>query len=105
MIRKGSRYEKAKSFTADLGRGFSFQGVRAREIGRPEGVLEHVIREGERLDHLALHYYNDVHKWYRILDANPDILFGAVIEEGSLDGLAGQTLLIPRLSDPGDGKG
>ena len=56
MIGKGSRYEKVKGFSEDLRRKFSFQGTRAREIPHTTGILEHVIREGERLDLLALHY-------------------------------------------------
>ncbi len=98
MIRKGSRYEKVKQFSEDASRKFSFQGTRAREIPRTAGILEHVVKEGERLDLLALHYYNDVHKWWRILDANPELLFGGDIESGSLNGLVGETILIPRAS-------
>ncbi len=99
MIRKGSRYEKVKEFKADPVRKFFFQGARAREIPATAGILEHVVKEGERLDLLALHYYSDVHKWWRILDANPEIMFGGEIEGGSLDGMAGKVILIPRAND------
>ncbi len=90
MFLRGSRYQNAKSFGGDE---TSFQGVRAREIGDAEGVVEHVIKQGDRLDLLARHYYNDGRLWWRILDANPDFLYGG---EMLLDDYQGEIILIPK---------
>ena len=110
MISKGSRYEKAKTFSADKQRSFEFEGIRPREIGVATGVLEHVIKEDDRLDLLALYYYNDPRKWWRIVDANPEILYagdiplGRFVEsgqdsDGSLANLVGGIILIPRIRE------
>ncbi len=107
MITKGSRYATAGTFTPDESRFFQFEGIRPREIGPATGVLEHVVKEDERLDLLALYYYNDPRKWWRILDANPEILNGGDLfiaggskeEENPLKSLVGSVILIPRVSE------
>ena len=75
MILKGSRYEAARPFAADPRDGRILPGIRPREIGPAEGVLEHVVKAGERLDQLAHHYFNDPRLWWRIVDANPRVTF------------------------------
>lgn len=92
MLLKNSRYQPARAFVAAEDRPL-FSGIRARALGPAAGVIEHMVATGERLDGLAYHYYNDSRLWWRILDANPDVLFGGDL---LLDDFAGQTLLIPR---------
>jgi nucleoid-associated protein YgaU len=110
MIRKGSRYEKARSFVAAEGATEVFPGVRPREIGPATGVIEHTVRSGDRLDLLARHYYNDGRLWWRILDANPEILYGGDAERNTesdngadgaggtpeVESMVGRTIVIPR---------
>ncbi len=91
MFVKGSRYEAARRFE-----GADFAGVRPRDIGPATGVVEHVVAAGDRLDLLARHYYNDPRLFWRILDANPDILFGGDIE---LSDLEGEIILIPKAKE------
>ena len=86
MFKKGSRYEDAPPFTG------VFNGIRARRITEATGILEHIVKEGDRPDLLAGHYYNDPGMWWRIMDANPDLLYaGNIIEEAQI----GRTILIP----------
>ena len=59
-------------------------------------MIEHVVREGDRLDLLAGRYYNDPRLWWRILDANPDLDDAAVL---SMAARAGEVILIPRARD------
>jgi hypothetical protein len=93
MRLRGSRYENVKTFApGDDGR-IAFSGLRARDIGPAIGVLEHTVTPGDRLDLLALQYYNDDRLWWRIRDANPGVLFGGELLLGDLEG---STLLIPR---------
>jgi hypothetical protein len=89
---RGSRYDDVKTFAASDGRA-TFPGLRARDIGPATGVLEHVVSAGDRLDLLALQFYNDDRLWWRILDANPGLLLGG---ELTLEALEGRVLLIPR---------
>jgi hypothetical protein len=80
-------------FTPAEGTNTPFLGLRARDIGAATGVVEHVVSVGDRLDLLALQYYNNDRLWWRILDANPGLLFGGELALGDLEG---STLLIPR---------
>lgn len=114
MFTRKSRYAKARSFVAAAGVE-AFGGVRPRTIDRATGVIEHTVQQGDRLDLLAKHYYNDDRLWWRIVDANPEILHGAdalaeARAEPAGDPLAveqemsnrlrqGNVLLIPALRD------
>lgn len=101
MIGKGSRYEDTKGFTGKNENKPVFAGIRPRKITSAEGVLEYTIKEGDRLDLLSLHFYNNTRRWWRILDANPRVLFGADL---MLDKYIGETILIPGAMESG-GKG
>lgn len=92
MLFKGSRYEKVKPFApAPVGRE-SFPGIRAREVVTLPGVLEHVVKAGDRLDLLARHYFNDDRQWWRIVDANPEILVAGQLRGREMEG---RIILIP----------
>ncbi len=99
MSKSRSRYEKSRLFRGEKGGEPIFKGIRPRLLEKAEGVLEYTIQEGDRLDLLALHFYNNMHRWWRILDANPQIVFGADL---LLEKNIGETILIPRSVEPGD---
>lgn len=90
MQTQNSRYRNTKRFQ-DTENNI-FPGRRPRSISRQPGVLEHTLSAGDRLDLLALDYYNDVSKWWLILDANPEMKCAAHIDLGQY---AGQTIAIP----------
>ena len=95
MFLKGSRYEQARSFDP-AGDVSLFPGVRPREIGPATGVVEHVVKSGDRLDLLARHYYNDDRLWWRIADANPEFVHaGLMVAEDQV----GDVILIPRAKE------
>lgn len=96
MLLKDSRYKTARRFEADEQGQVRCKGTRPRVIGPAVGVIEHVVREGDRLDLLARHYYGDDRLWWRILDANPDLSSGV---ELSLKSRAGEVILIPKAKD------
>ncbi len=106
MLRRGSRYEKNRLFEADANGEKVFDGLRPRAIERTEGVIEHRIRQGDRLDLLARHYYNNDRLWWRIVDANPVFLYAGdmvLMEEAErdapdldLEAMIGRVILIPR---------
>ncbi len=91
MLLKNSRYKEARRFEVDDSGQVRCKGTRPREIGPAIGVVEHVIQEGDRLDLLAHHYYSDCRLWWRILDANPDLVCGVEI---SLAERGGEVILI-----------
>ena len=45
-----------------------------RRIPSPPGALEHVVMDGERLDHLAARFYGDATRYWVLLDGNPEEL-------------------------------
>ena len=101
---KGSRYAKSSFFSQDEKGDRVFNGIRPRKIGPAIGVIEHVLAIGERLDLLALQYYNDSSLWWRIVDANPDIVFAGdlmVVDKGK--GRVGTVIVIPRATRSGGG--
>ena len=66
MIFQGSRYTKT-----DLMVGQPRRTLALRRIPNTPSALEHVVMEGERLDHLATRFYADTEKYWLILDGNP----------------------------------
>lgn len=100
MIAKGSRYENSRGFVRVKGQEPVFSGVRPRKIVSAAGVLEYTIKQGDRLDLLSLHFYNNTRRWWRILDANPQLIFAADL---MLDESIGETILIPRSTESGGG--
>ena len=98
MAKNTSRYQKVRPFSGQDGKPALFKGGRVREIGPAIGVLEYTVKADDRLDLLALNFYVDSRKWWRILDANPEIVFGPDL---GLDEYIGATILIPRATEPG----
>ncbi|TKB25862.1 hypothetical protein FCL47_12255 [Desulfopila sp. IMCC35006] len=101
MATKSSRYQNVRPFTGQDDKAPLFKGGRARDIGPAAGVLEYTVKADDRLDLLALYFYVDSRMWWRILDANPEIVFGPDL---SLEESIGATILIPRATEPGAGR-
>jgi nucleoid-associated protein YgaU len=97
MFQKGSRYQDSVLFTVSSDGSRVFAGIRFRPIGSASGVIEHRVQTGDRLDLLARHYYNDDRLWWRIVDANPQVLYGGDLV---LPEMEGQLILIPRAKEP-----
>ena len=74
MLPDGSRYRDS-SGSDEAARGVR-PGPAPRSFGTATGVMEHRLRAGDRLDLLARHYYGDDRLWWRLLDANPELLYG-----------------------------
>lgn len=97
MIGRDSRYRGSKAFEPDPRTGRRVPGVRPRTIGRATGIIEHTVRSEDRLDTLAQSYYDDASLWWRIVDANPGVLWPGAM----LSSLVGQTIVIPRTNEEG----
>ena len=72
MRLKGSRYEKTRSFSETK----NFSGYRERKLLSPPGLVEHTLLHTDRLDHMANDYYKKDRRWWRILDANSEFIYG-----------------------------
>lgn len=98
---KGTRYKDSIAFQPDENGKVIFRGIRSRSIGVAEGIIEHQLKEGERLDLLALHYYNNARLWWRIVDANPSVLcaLDLTISKSINRELVGATIIIPRADE------
>lgn len=92
MLVKKSRYNGARFFEPQ-GQPGVFRGLRARNVTTLEGVIEHSITDTDRLDHLAQHYYGDDRLWWRIIDANPQLLFADKLLG---EDYVGRVILIPQ---------
>ncbi len=92
MLVKKSRYNNARFFEPQGQLGV-FRGLRARNVTTLEGVIEHSITDTDRLDHLAQHYYGDDRLWWRIIDANPQLLFADKLLG---EDYVGRVILIPQ---------
>ena len=70
MFFKGSRYTKVEDLeiTGDDGRVIRYKKVRF--IPRTEASLSHVVRDHERIDHIAHQHFKDSQRFWRICDAN-----------------------------------
>lgn len=90
MFFDGSRYLRVGEYTLVDEQGNSRKLKRAREPRLLEGAHEYQVREGDRLDLLAMKFYRSPRKWWLLADANPQFL--------SPDDLLtpGQIILVPR---------
>lgn len=90
MRLKGSRYENTRAFSD----GKKFSGYRERKLTLPAGVVEHSVLQTDRLDHLANDYYKSDRRWWRILDANSEFIYGfdMLSEHSNIDTEAGVSL-------------
>ena len=74
MVFKGSRYANADVIEPPGAHGVRRRVLAARPIPETPAVLDHIVTDEERLDHLAHHFYRDPTKYWLILDANTDAL-------------------------------
>lgn len=96
MLIKKSRYRNSALFALLEDGSEVFAGLRPRAIETASGEIEHEWQAGDRIDHMARNYYNDDRRWWRILDANPELLYAGELFEQDDDELAAQALLIPQ---------
>jgi hypothetical protein len=103
---QGSRYEDTPLLEPDDTARPLIRGLRARQPGPAHGVLEHRVIATDRLDTLAHRYHADSRSWYRLAEANPEVLFAEDMlpeppdprdadRESTEDSRLGRTILIP----------
>jgi len=88
MRRKGSRYENTRPFSEQSG----FAGFRERPISTAAGILEHTVLHTDRVDLLAQSYYQNDRRWWRVMDANAEFLYGFELLD---EPMHGDVIVIP----------
>ena len=86
-----SRYHDVEIATLELPGGRSIAYLRRRFVPSPEAfapIRDHIVRAGERLDHVAAMHLGDPEQFWRIADAN-----GAIAPE-ELTASAGRRIRI-----------
>ncbi|HET9872853.1 MAG TPA: LysM domain-containing protein [Propionibacteriaceae bacterium] len=75
MTAPGSRYAEVARRTrvVDLGDGELHPVLPIRFLPPPEGFFEHTVVDGDRLDLLAAHYYEQADRFWVLADANPAV--------------------------------
>jgi len=102
---KQSRYRNSGYFAKESGLPAPFPGIRPRDIGSATGIVEYNLKQWDRIDTLSFDYYKDVDLWWRILDANPEVLCAVDLfinpetQRERKQETAGKTLLIPGASE------
>lgn len=74
MVDPGSRYAAVPAVATPDARGRVLTGTDVRLLPDVVGTLAHQVQQGDRLDLLAEVYYGRPAQWWRICDANPDVL-------------------------------
>ncbi len=74
MFTKISRYRKLPEVTVIDSRGRRFNAKALRLLPQVSGRFAHTVTTLDRLDHLAHQYYKQPRKWWRICDANPEVM-------------------------------
>ena len=74
MFSKLSRYRKLTDVVTTDPKGRELESRSLRLLPQVSGTLIHTVEEVDRLDHLAYKYYRQPRKWWRICDANPELM-------------------------------
>ncbi len=90
MFFKGSRYEKVPDAEYTDAQGRVIRYKRIRFIPETPAAFNHAVAQGERPDLLAYRYYHDPLKFWRIADANDDVM-----QAEELSATPGRRILIP----------
>ncbi len=75
MFSKISRYKNLEEIVTVDPDGKMAESKALRLFPEVDGVFFHTVEEVDRLDHLAFKYYKQSRKWWRICDANPEMIF------------------------------
>jgi len=89
MFFKGTRYAKVDTLAITDSDGRTIRYKDTRFIPKTKPRFAHKVQRGERLDHIAHHYFRDSERFWRICDANKAMWPDDLVSE------PGQRILIP----------
>jgi nucleoid-associated protein YgaU len=82
-IYQGSRYERSTVVRISSDRGWRPAVLRDLPAA-PNQYLEVIAREGETIEQLAARSLGDPEQWWRIADANPELIYPDHIPPGTI---------------------
>lgn len=74
MFSRISRYYKLPDVVTTDSKGRTLVSKTLRLSPPVSGTFRHTVEDADRLDHLAYKYYQQPQKWWRLSDANPEVL-------------------------------
>ncbi|MEO8258892.1 MAG: hypothetical protein ABI868_16215 [Acidobacteriota bacterium] len=74
MFSRSSRYRALPDIVATDAQGRTLVSKTLRPLPPVSGTVGHTVEGVDRLDHLAYKYYQQPYKWWRLADANPEVL-------------------------------
>jgi len=89
MFSENSRYKDVKEYTPVDSKGEKHKVKRIRFIPSYQSALPHMIKEGDRLDHVSQKYFGDPTKYWLIVDVNDEMVPHDLIK-------AGKKIIIPK---------
>ncbi len=84
MFDEKSRYKAAEQYLVKDRRGRTVPVVAVPETPRQTILGQHLLRQGQRPDHLAYQYLNDPAGFWRIAEANDAMLPEALSEQSEI---------------------
>ena len=84
MILPNSRYADSTVATVVKGSGDVAVIVPSAQRAYSFGYANHQVGVGERIDTIAYQYFTDATLWWKIADANPEILFWDDLAVGTI---------------------
>ena len=89
MIASNSRYSASKTTVVNGPSGARMTIVPSRQVPWGFSFTYYAMKAGDRLDLLAADLYGDGSLWWRIADANPEILDWTIVPIGTVLRLPG----------------
>lgn len=74
MISRTSRYARNGTYAITDAFGVRHIALKARIIPATAAVFRHTVTETDRLDLIAVHYYEKADRFWRICDANSEMV-------------------------------
>ena len=84
MILPGSRYSDSSLATVPKGSGQAAVIVPSAQKPYSFTFISHTVAVGERIETIAYQYYRDATLWWRIADANPEMLWWDNLAPGTV---------------------
>ncbi len=85
MFDKKSRYAESKTYTVTDHRGRTVTVVVVPERTEEVSIGSHILKQGQRIDHLAAKYIEDPAGYWRICELNGQMLPEALTEASEID--------------------
>lgn len=81
MFFRGSRYEAIETATLKRPDGSEIRYKRLRPVLSEPARMVYVVQDGDRIDTVAWNVFRDAEMWWRIADANADLVADGLTDE------------------------